>query len=53
MDTVIRLMTRIGFGFTSLDALIVVAMLSLGGRKPVLPGRFNSRKSQESQRMGR
>ena len=51
MDTVIRLMTRIGF--TSLDALIVVAMLSLGGRKPVLSGRFNSRKSQESQRMGR
>ena len=39
MNTKIRLMTRIAFGFTSPDALIALAMLSLGGHKPVLPGR--------------
>jgi len=31
MNTKIRLMTRIAFGFTSPDALIALAMLSLGG----------------------
>ena len=40
MNTMIRLMTRIAFGFTSPDALIALAMLSLGGHKPVLPGRI-------------
>ena len=40
MNTKIRLMTRIAFGFKSPDALIAVAMLSLGGHKPVLPGRI-------------
>lgn len=39
MNTKIRLMTRIAFGFNSPDALIALAMLSLGGHKPVLPGR--------------
>jgi transposase len=39
MNTKIRLMTRIAFGFASPDALIALAMLSLGGHKPVLPGR--------------
>jgi len=39
MNTKIRLMTRIAFGFKSPDALIALAMLSLGGHKPVLPGR--------------
>ena len=34
-----RLITRIAFGFTSPEALIALAMLSLGGHKPVLPGR--------------
>ncbi len=48
MNTKIRLMTRIAFGFTSPDALIALAMLSLGGHKPVLSGRFQPRKSQES-----
>ncbi len=39
MNTKIRLMTRIAFGFTSPpDALIALAMLSLGGHKPVFPG---------------
>ena len=33
-------MTRIAFGFKSPDALIALAMLSLGGHKPVLPGRI-------------
>ncbi len=40
MNTKIRLMTRIAFGFKSPHALIALAMLSLGGHKPVLPGRI-------------
>ncbi|GAA5226903.1 hypothetical protein GCM10025778_14360 [Paeniglutamicibacter antarcticus] len=39
MNTKIRLITRIAFGFKSPDALISLAMLSLGGHRPVLPGR--------------
>jgi hypothetical protein len=40
MNTKIRLITRVAFGFQSPDALIALAMLSLGGgHKPVLPGR--------------
>ena len=39
MNTKIRLMTRVAFGFKSPQALISLAMLSLGGHKPVLPGR--------------
>jgi len=40
MNTKIRLITRIAFGFKSPDALIALAMLSLGDHKPVLPGRI-------------
>jgi len=39
MNTKIRLITRIAFGFKSPEALIALAMLSLGGHKPALPGR--------------
>ena len=39
MNTKIRVITRIAFGFTSPDTLIALAMLILGGHKPVLPGR--------------
>jgi transposase len=39
MNTKTRLITRIVFGFKSPDALIALAMLSLGGHHPVLPGR--------------
>ena len=39
VNTKIRLITRIGFGFKSPDALIALAMLSLGGHRPALPGR--------------
>ena len=39
MNTKIRLRTRLAFGFTSPDALIGLAMLSLGGHRPALPGR--------------
>ena len=39
MNTKIRLMTRVAFGFKSPEALISLAMLSLGGHKPLLPGR--------------
>jgi transposase len=46
VNTKIRLITRLAFGFRSPDALIALAMLSLGGHKPVLPGRTNPRISQ-------
>ena len=39
VNTKIRLLTRIAFGFRSADALIALAMLSLGGHKPALPDR--------------
>ena len=39
MNTKIRLITRIAFGFKSPHALIALAMLSLGGYRPPLPGR--------------
>jgi transposase len=38
-NTKIRLLTRLAFGFHSADALIALAMLSLGGHRPTLPGR--------------
>lgn len=38
-NTKIRLITRVAFGFRSPDALIALAMLSLGGRPPQLPVR--------------
>ncbi len=38
-NTKIRLITRIAFGFKSPNALIALALLSLGGHRPVLPGR--------------
>ncbi len=40
INTRIRLITRIAFGLESSDALIALAMLSLGGHKPALPGRI-------------
>ena len=39
IKTMIRLITRIAFGFASPDALIALAMLSLGGNRPAFPGR--------------
>jgi transposase len=39
VNTKIRLLTRVAFGFKSSDALIALAMLSLGGLCPPLPGR--------------
>jgi len=39
MNTKIRLITRMAFGFHSADALIALAMLSLGGHRPTLHGR--------------
>jgi transposase len=39
VNTKIRLLTRIAFGFRSAQALIALAMLSLGGHKPILPNR--------------
>jgi transposase len=38
-NTKIRLLTRVAFGFRSPEALIALAMLSLGGYRPALPGR--------------
>jgi transposase len=39
VNTKIRLLTRIAFGFHSADALIILAMLALGGLCPSRPGR--------------
>ncbi len=39
VNTKIRLITRMAFGFRSPDALIALAMLNLGGHRPALPGR--------------
>lgn len=39
VNTKIRLITRIAFGFRSPQALIALAMLSLGGHRPTLPNR--------------
>lgn len=46
VNTKIRLITRIAFGFRSPDALIALAMLSLAGHRPALPGRADPRISQ-------
>jgi len=37
MNTKIRLIVRIAFGFHSAQAIIALAMLSLGGHRPTLP----------------
>jgi transposase len=39
INTKIRLITRMAYGFHSADALIALAMLNLGGQRPALPGR--------------
>lgn len=39
VNTRLRLLIRVAFGFRSTDALIALAMLSLGGLCPPLPGR--------------
>jgi transposase len=38
-NTKIRVITRVAFGFHGPDALIALAMLTLGGHQPALPGR--------------
>ena len=39
VNTKIRLITRMAFGFANPDPLIALAMLTLGGHRPALPGR--------------
>lgn len=39
VNTKIRLITRMAFGFHSADAIAALAMLCLGGHRPKLPGR--------------
>ena len=39
VNTKIRLITRVAFGFKSPQALIALAMLNLGRHRPTLPGR--------------
>lgn len=39
VNTKIRLITRMAFGFASIDSLQALMMLSLGGHRPSLPGR--------------
>jgi transposase len=38
VNTKIRVITRMAFGFHNPGALIALAMLSLGGLRPQLPG---------------
>lgn len=38
-NTKIRVLTRMAYGFKSPEALIALALLSLGGYRPDLPGR--------------
>jgi transposase len=40
VNTKLRLLTRIAFGFRSPEALVALAMLDLGGMCPPLPGRI-------------
>ena len=46
VNTKIRLTTRVAVGFRSPEALIALAMLSLGGRPPRLPGKNHPQKGQ-------
>jgi transposase len=39
VNTKIRLITRIAYGFANPEPLIALAMLTLGGHRPTLPGR--------------
>ena len=39
INTKIRLITRRAYGFHSAEAVIALAMLTLGGLRPPLPGR--------------
>ncbi|TAK18823.1 MAG: ISL3 family transposase [Myxococcaceae bacterium] len=39
VNTTLRLITRRAYGFHSADALIALAMLTVGGLRPALPGR--------------
>ena len=38
-NTKIRALTRMAYGFTKLEAVIALAMLSLGGHRPDVAGR--------------
>lgn len=46
VNTKIRLITRIGYGFHTAEAVIALAMLNLAGPKPTLPGRTHPHISQ-------
>ena len=48
-NTKIRLLTRIAFGFHIPDALIALAMLTLGGHRPASPAAMTHGSRQESQ----
>ena len=52
VNTKIRLITRMAFGFRSPDALIALAMLNLGGHRPCRAA-SDPRISQESLKMRR
>ena len=39
VNTKIRLITRIAYGFANPNALVALAMLNLGGHRPTLPNR--------------
>ena len=47
INTQIRLITRRGFGYHSQQAVIALAMLSLGGLCPPLPGRSTNPRNRQ------
>jgi transposase len=47
INTQIRLITRRGFGYHSQQAVIALAMLSLGGLCPPLPGRWTNPRNRQ------
>ncbi len=48
INTKLRLLTRIAYGFRSTDNLIALCLLDRGGHCPPLPGQHDPRKQQES-----
>ena len=48
MNTKIRLIARTAYGFADPEALIALALLTLGGYRPTLPGRTDPRIHAES-----
>jgi hypothetical protein len=51
INTTLRLICRRAYGFHSADALIVLAMLTVGGLRPSLPSRLPNPRIREEIRL--